>query len=225
MPIRLNLLAEAQAAEELRRRDPVKRAIWVGSLLVMGMLVWAGSLYFKTLVAKHSLSQIESQITKRTNDYHSVVENQKNADGVNEKLSSLRQLATHRFLQGNLLDALQHVTMEDVQLMKVKVEQVYVPTDRVKPKTNNETGRVTGGKPATVKESIVLIIEARDSGPEPGDRVNKFREALSTNAYFQSVLSKTNAVRLTYVSATTVLPDSRPFKLFTVECRYPENTR
>ena len=27
MPIRLNLLAEAQAAEELRRRDPVKRAL------------------------------------------------------------------------------------------------------------------------------------------------------------------------------------------------------
>ena len=27
MPIRLNLLAEAQAAEDLRRRDPVKRAI------------------------------------------------------------------------------------------------------------------------------------------------------------------------------------------------------
>ena len=30
----------------------------------------------------------------------------------------------------------------------------------------------------------------------PGDQINKFREALSTNAYFQSVLSKTNAVRL-----------------------------
>lgn len=42
MPIRLNLLAEAQAMEEMRRRDPVKRAIWVGSLLVAVALAWAG---------------------------------------------------------------------------------------------------------------------------------------------------------------------------------------
>jgi len=27
MPIRINLLAEAQAAEDLRRRDPVKRSV------------------------------------------------------------------------------------------------------------------------------------------------------------------------------------------------------
>ena len=31
MPIRLNLLAEAQEAEEMRRQDPVKRALLVGS--------------------------------------------------------------------------------------------------------------------------------------------------------------------------------------------------
>jgi len=41
MPIRLNLLAEAQAAEEARRRDPVKRAIWIGALLVSVVLVWS----------------------------------------------------------------------------------------------------------------------------------------------------------------------------------------
>ena len=33
MPIRLNLLAEAQAAEDLRRRDPVKRALWLARLM------------------------------------------------------------------------------------------------------------------------------------------------------------------------------------------------
>ena len=35
MPIHLNLLAEAQAAEELRRRDPVKRASFIGVSLVV----------------------------------------------------------------------------------------------------------------------------------------------------------------------------------------------
>ena len=42
MPIHINLLAEAQAAEELRRRDPVKRAIFIGISLVIVALMWSG---------------------------------------------------------------------------------------------------------------------------------------------------------------------------------------
>jgi len=224
MPIRLNLLAETQAAEEMRRRDPVKRGIWLGSLLAVAMLVWSGSIYFKTLVAKHGLSQIESQIAKGTNDYRLVLENLRKTDNVKNKLASLDRLATNRFLQGNLLDALQHISLEDVQLMRIKVDQLYAPTEEVKPKTNSE-GHITMGKPATVKETIVLTLEARDSSPVPGDQINKFREAISTNSYFQSTLSKTNAVRLAWRGPITTQPDSRPFLLFTLECRYPENSR
>jgi len=51
MPIRLNLLAEAQAIEEMRRHNPVKRAIWVGALLVCLMLVWSSSLQLKAMMA------------------------------------------------------------------------------------------------------------------------------------------------------------------------------
>ena len=47
MPIRINLLAEQQAAEELRRRDPVKRAIWVAGFFVVVVVVWSGYLQFK----------------------------------------------------------------------------------------------------------------------------------------------------------------------------------
>jgi hypothetical protein len=227
MPIHLNLLAEAQAAEEMRRRDPVKRALWLGSLMVVAMLVWAASVYFKTLVVKHGLSQIETEIARRTNDYRLVLDNQRKADDIKRKLGSLRQLATNRFLQGNLLNALQHVTLEDVQLMRVKVDQVYVPTEEVKAKTNSE-GYVTPGKLATAKEAIVVTLEARDATPkpgEPGDQVNKFMDTVRTNAYFQSSLRKTNAVKLAYRGPVTSLPDARPFLLFTIECYFPEKKR
>ena len=40
MPIRINLLAEAQAAEEMRRRDPVKRALWGASIVVVGVIAF-----------------------------------------------------------------------------------------------------------------------------------------------------------------------------------------
>lgn len=224
MPIRLNLLAEAQAAEELRRRDPVKRAIWVGCLLVVGMLVWSSSVYVKGLMAKQKLSAVRGSIAARTNEYNLVLKNQAQTTDMKHRLASLRQLSTHRFLNGNLLDALQHVTLEDVQLMRLKMDMLYAVSPEVKGKTNTD-GRIVGAKAASIKEAIVLTLEARDSSPNPGDRVNSFKEAISTNAYFQSVLSKTNGVRLTYVSNPTVLPDSKPFVMFTVEGRYPERTR
>lgn len=224
MPIRLNLLAEAQAAEDMRRRDPVKRAIWLGSLLATIMLVWASSVYAKTLLANYALNQTEGQIARGNNDYQQVVSNQKKIDENRRKLASLRQLTTNRFLQGNLMDALQQVTLEDVQLMRVRVDQTYGLTEEIKPKTNS-AGKITPGKPGMVKESIGVTLEARDTSPIPGDRVNKLKEAISTNSYFQPLLSKTNGVRLTFVSPPTILPDTKPFVLFTIECRYPEKTR
>jgi hypothetical protein len=108
--------------------------------------------------------------------------------------------------------------------MQVKVNQAYLATEAVKNKTNTD-GRVIRGRPATIMESISVTLDARDSGPVPGDQVNKYKDALTTNAYFQAVLSKTNGVRLNFVGSPTVLPDTKPFVLFTVECRYPEQTR
>ena len=227
MPIRLNLLAEAQAAEEMRRRDPVKRAIWVGSLLVAMALAWAGYVYAQGLMVKHSLALVEKQISVRTNEYKAVMDNQKKADEIRKKLGALRQLATNPFLQGSLLNGLQHVSLDDVQLMRVKVDQLYTLTEEVKAKTNSE-GRVTAGKPATITEGITLTLDAKDSTPkpgEPGDQVNPFKDAIATNAYFQSVLSRSNAVQLRNVSPLNVPPDGRPFRLFTLECNYPKQSR
>lgn len=224
MPIRLNILAEAQAAEEMRRRDPVKRAIWVGCLLVAGMLVWSSSVYVKTLLAKNDLNTVQLAIDSRSNDFRVVESQRKQITEFKSKLTALQQLVTNRFLNGNLLDALQQVSLNDVALMQVKVNQAYLATEAIKDKTNTG-GRITRGKPATIKESILVTLDARDSGPVPGDQVNKYKDLLTTNAYFQTHLSKTNGVRLTFVGSPTIAPDSKPFVLFTVECRYPEQTR
>ena len=224
MPIRLNILAEAQAAEEMRRRDPVKRAIWVGCLLVVGVLVWSSSVYVNALMAKNDLSTVQAAIASRSNEFSVVQAQQKKTDDSKGKLAALRQLSTNRFLNGNLLDALQHVTLDDVALMQIQINQAYLATEAIKDKTNTE-GRITRGKPATIKESIHVTLDARDSGPVPGDQVNKYKDALTTNAYFRAELSKTNGVRLTFVGSPTIMPDSKPFVLFTVECRYPEQTR
>src|SRR6266705_1972548 len=117
MPIHINLLAESQALEELRRRDPVKRAVWIGVLLVIAMLGWSSFLQIKTMGAKRDLSRLEADLAKRTNGFQAVLQNKKKLQDVNRKLTALQQLATNRFLNGSVLNALQLTTVEDVQLV------------------------------------------------------------------------------------------------------------
>ena len=138
MPIRLNLLAEAQAQEDLRRRDPVKRVLWAGVVVVVGMLVWSSSLQVRALLEKGSTSSLEAQLASRTNQYRIVLENQQKAAEISQRLASLKLLAASRFLQGNLLDALQHVMVDDVQVARLRTEQIYLHTEAVKGGTNTE---------------------------------------------------------------------------------------
>ncbi len=224
MPIRINLLAEAQAREESRRRDPVKRALWAGLVLVILLLAWSSSLQLKAMIAKGDLGRVDAQLAARTNEFQAVLDNQQKLAEINHRLGSLQQLATNRLLHGSLLNALQQATIDDVQLMRLKTEQGYVASEELKPKTN-ANGKVVPGKPATVTERIVLSLEARDSGANTGDQVNRFKQTLGESPYFQATLGKTNDVRLVSLSPPQVLTDGRPFVLFTLECRYPEKTR
>jgi hypothetical protein len=224
MPIRINLLAEAQALEDLRRRDPVKRALWAGLLLVLLMLVWSSSLQLKAMIARGELNRVEGLLASRTNEYRQVLANQQKLGEVTHRLEALHRLGNCRLLQGSLLNALQQTTVDDVQLMRLRVEQNFLINDEVKAKTNS-TGKVTPGKPASITERVLLTLEAKDSGANPGDKVNIYKQAVTNCAYFQAIPGKTNEVRLVNLSPPQAGPDSKPFVLFTLEYRYPEQTR
>ncbi len=120
MPIRLNLLAEAQVAEEMRRRDPVKRALWVAALIIALVLVWSSVLQLRTTLANSDVTRVEAQMGARTNEFRQILDNQKKTADIDGRLRVLRQLAGQRFLQGNLLNALQQATVEDVQLIRLR---------------------------------------------------------------------------------------------------------
>ena len=68
MPIRINLLAEEQYLVEMRRRDPVKRAAWLGGFVVFLALLWWGSLLYgghhaKQLMAESGVGPIETALS------------------------------------------------------------------------------------------------------------------------------------------------------------------
>jgi len=212
MPIRLNLLAEAQANEEMRRRDPVKRAIWVTALLVACMLAWSSWLQLKAVLASSALSGIAVQVSLSTNAYQRVLDNQNKTADIERRLSALQQLVTNRFLYGTALNALQQTTVEDVRLVHFKGEQIYTATEPVKGKSNPD-GPPVKEKSATATERIALTLEG-------------LVEAMSTNAYFRSALSRTNPIILKNISPPQVSPgDGKPSVVFTLECRYPEKMR
>ena len=223
MPIRINLLAEAQAAEDLRRRDPAKRALLLGALLVVLMLVWSSFLELRAMLADSALNTLQAQVQTRTNEFQRVIANQNKINQAQSQFVALQRLTDCRFLNGNLLDALQHTTVPGVALTLLRVEQNYFKVAATPPKTNGT--RVLPGTPATITEHIVLVLHARDSSAHPGDAVNAFKSVIAANPYFKAMLQPTNGIRLTDLSAPQQGPDGKPFVLFTMECHFPDQTR
>ena len=224
MPIRLNLLAEAQALEDQRRRDPAKRALWVGAFIIVVVLVWSSSLQLRVMMVKSELNRVEGQMSSRSNEYHQVVQSMQKLNDVRRKLVSLQQLTTNRFLQGTALNALQQTALEEVELRRFRTDQKYVQIPESKPATN-ENNQVIPGRPASVIEKIVITLDARDVSATPGDQVSRFKQSVAASSYFQSLLTKTNEVRLTSLLPPTLLSTGgKSYVGFTLECRAPERT-
>jgi hypothetical protein len=139
------------------------------------------------------------------------------------KLEMLQNLTGSRFLQGNFMNALQQLKYEDVQLMRVRLEQTFVKPDAALTKAGST--QVAVGHPATVAEKIHVMLDARDTSANPGDKINKFKDAIASQPYFNSNLNPTNGVQLVSLSPVATGPDGKPGVLFTVEWNLPQKNR
>jgi hypothetical protein len=209
MPIHLNLLAEAQAAEDLRRRDPVKRVIIAGTLIVALLLAGYSFLEVKVMVANSKLNAAQFQIDSHADAYQTAVTNAARTASARAKITQLEKLTSARMLQGNLLNALQMVSVDNVQLTGVRVDQACLVTE----------------KPPGVTERIVVTLNARDSSANPGDQVGKFKDALARESYFQEMLDRTNSIRLTDESPPQQDASAKNYVSFTLECHFPDHKR
>jgi hypothetical protein len=226
MPIRINLLAEAQAAEEQRRKDPVKRGIYGGGAVVTCVLIWALTLQLKIVAAKHELRTLETQWKAIYKDYQVAVDKRRRSLEVEQKLAALQALNTNRFLWGNAMNAFQQTLngIEDVQVVRFKTEQAYHLQEEIKPRTNSTS--VIPGKPASATEKVMITVEALDLNVPPGSQVNRYKEAIASVDYFQKNLQRTNGVLLTTLSPPqTSTAHKNPFVNFTLQCYFPEKSR
>ncbi|HWD18507.1 MAG TPA: hypothetical protein VHB20_04455 [Verrucomicrobiae bacterium] len=216
MPIRINLLAEAQAAEEMRRNDPVKRAMWVGGFLLAIVALWAFKVQMDISLAKSRYANTEAGWKSKEALYASVTNNQARTWEIERKLAQLDRLTTNRFLWGPVLNALQKTAIDDVPITHIHGEQSYTREDA------HDIGKIH--YPAGVAEHIKLSIDARDNNPnEQG--YNKFKEALNQSDYFvKHVGRKDSFVIEGVLSPVTADPldPTRQFLTFTLASRFPE---
>jgi hypothetical protein len=226
MPIRINLLAEAQAAEELRRKDPVKRGAVLAVLLVLLELCWSSTRQVKIMAAKGELNSLETKWQAIEKNYQKAVDDHRKELEAEEKLAALQQYTTNRLLWGTTLNAFQQTLMgvDQIQVVRLKTEQSYVLNEEAK--KPSETSKPGAKAVAASTEKVNLTIEALDFSPQPGGQVNKFKEAITTVPYFHQILQKTNGVLLTSLSAPQLGPAGRtPYVLFTLQCFLPEKVR
>jgi hypothetical protein len=223
MPIRINLLNEALAEEELRRRDPVKRAIFIGVFLVVLSLVWFSTIWLDYKILQQSKNKVEIEIDTRTNEFSQCQFDLRRITDSQRRLNGLAQLNSNRFLQGNLMNALQQIYVPNVQLLHVKLEQSYINKEGTTDSTN-AYGSFIPGHPGSSTEHITLTLDGKDSSPNL-DQMNHYKEALTKLDYFKSNLDPIEGVKQSNVPTPQSAPNGKPFVLFTLECRFTDKNR
>lgn len=225
MPISINLLAETQAAEDMRRRDPVKRSIWIAGFFIALVLLWCLWIQGKIIQASSELNKHQAHWKSIEKKHAAVTDGLKESGAIERKLASLNRLSTNRFLWGSTLNALQQTVVDQVQTVRLRGQQVFTFIDGTPAKTTST--KPTPAKPSTAVEKITLTIEAKDWNPAE-QNYNKFKESLAKFPYFQSSLTnRPDALRLTSLSKPAFDPSEplRPFVTFTLEMQYPEVSR
>ena len=218
--IRINLLAEDQAAEEMRRRDPVKRAIWAGGVLCGLMLVWIIGMQTKLVAAKRVYEQTQTEWKTLEKADGIIRTNLSRSALLERRLAALANLSSNRFLWSAPLNALQFSMIPDIEIIEITAKQTYTPTPA---KIDPNTKKVQ--VPAAVTERISLTIKADDFAPANQANHTKFMDSVAKQPFFRDNLRRPDPLKFTERTPTPPEAESRRTASFSFECQFPEKVR
>lgn len=136
MPIRINLLAEQQEAEEARRRDPIKRAIFIACAIVAGTILLIISFQFQVASTRSELEAVQLQLQETDTSAKEVRTDWQRINDANNRTDSLIRYATNRFFWAPAMDALQRTVVDGVRIMAIDGSQAYRTNSETRFKTN-----------------------------------------------------------------------------------------
>lgn len=229
MPIRINLLAEVQAAEELRRQDPVKRAILAAVGLVVVVLAYAGMLIWQASQKQQHLAERQQTWNKLKPAYDAIKRNDALKVETDKKVEVLYAYSTNRWFWAPVLNAFAQVSTNafatNLQVVRLTTEQMFLDAPPVKPVTNALGKVVTPARPAGVLEQNKLIITAKDYGRDTDANYDKLRLTVLEFPFFKAALEPGGTVRLVEFTKGTVdplQPNARRFQNFVLQCQFGE---
>jgi hypothetical protein len=122
-----------------------------------------------------------------------------------------------RFLQGPVLDAMQHVVPEDIELHRLRIER--------RAWTDTERGTNASSKPIQRShEQYVMTIQGRNYGD--AERMQALRQGILQHPYFKERLRPHKPLELDSRQRrqSDPLDPDREFSLFTLQCFFEERT-
>jgi hypothetical protein len=218
MPIKINLLAEEQANEELRRKDPVKRAGYGAAALVVLMLVWAAVNWYRASTVNKQFDALNADLAALQPKAKETEANQKKIRDTEYKIEMLKKMSAARPLWAPVLDTLQRSVMEDVQILRLRADQVYQVTPAFVP----PKGSTLKSKPAVSKQIMTLTIEAQDNSAAL-DSYNRLREQLATA--LKDHLGTNGSVSLKTLNQARENDQGKRYLTFSLECGFTEVVR
>lgn len=207
----------------MRRKDPVKRGIWIGSFLVLVVVLWIAKYQLDISFEKSAYNKVEATWKSKMTQYSAVTNNQARTAEIEQKLTALDQLATNRFLWAPVLNALQKTVVDNVQVVRLTGVQSY---------TSEEGREVTSGLsrrhiPGSTTEKTVISLECKDYRPTDED-YTKYKERLATSDFFTKRLGRRDGFIMDgTLGQLTVDPvdPNKQFVTFTLKTQFPEVRR
>jgi hypothetical protein len=232
MPIRINLLAETQAEEELRRKDPVKRIILGAVGLVIVVIAWTGTLVWQAKAKESELAATRQKLEQLKPRHEQIKRNDLLAVEARQKIERLHYYATNRFLWAPVLNALAQVCTNsfatNITFNRLQTDQQFVELPAVKAVTNAAGQVITPARPEGIGERNRIVVEARDYGQEVDNNYKKFQDAVTEAPFFKGLLDPRNPAtlnNLTLGAADPLQPGSRPFRTFVMQFQFAEKFR
>jgi hypothetical protein len=224
MPIRINLMAEAQALEEARRRNPVKLGIWIAGFLVALVGLWIMEKQLEIYNAKAELTGLNAQWKADEAKYAGITNEEARIAAIMGKIAALDHLHTNRFLWGSVLNALQQTVVDQVQATHIWGAQTF----------EREASKSVGSG-ATMKtipgsanfEKVKLSIAGKDYSAS-GDGYKNYEDTLNHLEFFAKKMGGREGFAIEGAPGPK-FPEapgsSREFRAFTLTNQFPDIRR
>jgi len=212
-------MAEAQALEEARRRNPVKLGIWIGGFLVALMGLWIGNVEMKVYFAKNDLAGLNQRWKDAEGKFNSVTTQEALLAAVQGKTNALNYLRTNRFYWGSVLNALQYTVVTNIVVTHVWGVQTF----------EREPNRVVQGRtyPGTATlEKVKLFIAGKDYTAAEGYK--NYEDALNHFDFFAKQMGGREGFTIEGAPGPKVpvaLGSHEEYRAFTLTNQFPDLRR